>query len=99
MGSDSGWKTLLQPARDFCPTNPFVPFSPRRYAYTSWRPYARAFTEIQREHADARGAEGDSAAGPASASLPASVPDLVRSADDAFATIMAWLYGRIPATR
>ncbi|KAL4425009.1 hypothetical protein ABPG77_002894 [Micractinium sp. CCAP 211/92] len=71
----------------------------QRYAYTSWRPYARAFRQIQQKHASVRGAPDQGAEGPATALLPATVPDLNPSADDAFVTIMAWLYGRIPATR
>ncbi|KAL4457917.1 hypothetical protein ABPG75_012782 [Micractinium tetrahymenae] len=70
----------------------------QRYAYSSWRPYARAFKHIQWEHADLRAGELGSE-GPAPASLPATVPGLDPAADDAFATIMAWLYGRIPATQ
>lgn len=64
-----------------------------RYSYSSYRPYSKEFRDIQSMHAEA------GAAGTAALSLPAQVADLDPAADDAFATVMAWLYGRLHATR
>ena len=45
------------------------------------------------------GGSGGSSGSEPDASLPATVEDLDPAADDAFGTIMAWLYSRIEATR
>jgi hypothetical protein len=64
-----------------------------RWTYTSYRPYATQFKEIQQQNAAQAGEE------PPTLSLPARIPDLDPLHDDAFHTIMGWLHGRIPATR
>ena len=65
-----------------------------RFTYSSYRPYAKRFREIQ---------QGNNAGGSSKAaeglSLLGTVPDLDPEADDAFGTIMAWLHSRIEATR
>ncbi|KAL4426069.1 hypothetical protein ABPG77_007865 [Micractinium sp. CCAP 211/92] len=67
----------------------------QRFTWSSYRPYARAFREIQAQHREAAQAEG-----PATAlSLPATQQDLDPLANDAFGTVMAWLHARIPHTR
>lgn len=74
----------------------------QRFTYSSYRPYARRFREIQQQHAvAAKAAAAGQAAGQAAEplSLPDTVPDLDPEADDAFGTVMAWLHSRIPHTR
>lgn len=79
----------------------------QRFTYSSYRPYAKRFRELQQQHAEAAtAAQAGAAAGAAAEqqqqqplSLPATVPDLDPAADDAFSTIMAWLHSRIPHTR
>lgn len=73
------------------------PVLPCRYTYSSYRPYAKRFRDIQEEHNRQR-AEGGGKPDPG-LSLPAMVPDIDPEADDAFNTIMAWLHSRIPHTR
>ena len=80
-----------------------------RFTYSSYRPYAKRFREIQQRNS--AGASGKAAEGQATErqaaegqageglSLPGMVPDLDPRADDAFGTIMAWLHSRIEATR
>lgn len=63
-----------------------------RFAYGSYRPYARRWRELQQQHAAARRA---AAAAAPPASLPAAVPDAAPEVDDAFLTIMQWLHARI----
>lgn len=77
------------------PLPPHTLPKPCRYAYTSYRPYARRLREIQAAHQHERDANGTAPP----ASLPPTVPALEPDADDAFSVIMAWLYTRIPATR
>lgn len=65
-----------------------------RVAWTSYRPYAKRVRVLQRENAERRRA----AAGrgePEGASLPMPVPDLDPERDDAFGTLMQWLYWRL----
>ena len=73
----------------------------QRFTYSSYRPFARLFREEQASNlAKAGTAATAAAAGDAEPpSLPATVPDLDPTADDAFNTIMQWLHGRIDATR
>ena len=68
----------------------------QRFGYNSYRPFAKRIRELQRENAAELAASGS---GSRPLSLPPTVPDLDPSADDAFTTIMAWLYHRIPYTR
>jgi hypothetical protein len=70
----------------------------RSFTYSSYRPYAKRFREVQAEHVAQRQAAPDGG-GPPPASLPAPVLDLEPEADDAFGTLMAWLHSRIAATR
>ncbi|KAL4427668.1 hypothetical protein ABPG75_001757 [Micractinium tetrahymenae] len=63
-----------------------------RFTYSSYRPYAQRIRQLQQEN-------GAGAAGAPQLSLPPTVPDLDPDADDAFGTVMAWLYGRLEATR
>ena len=78
------------------------PPRPRRFTYSSYRPYAKRIRELQIENpmlAPAP-ADGTDLAQQRPLSQPATVPDLdPESGDDAFGTVMAWLYSRIPATR
>lgn len=67
-----------------------------RYSYGSYRPYAKEFRELQARHSSSSSAAEEQAA---PASLPAPVRDLDPAVDDAFATVMGWLYSRIDATR
>ncbi|KAL4452532.1 hypothetical protein ABPG75_008194 [Micractinium tetrahymenae] len=69
-----------------------------RFTYSSYRPYAKRIRELQQENAAEREAAGLRPEDPP-LSLPATVADLDPSADDAFGTVMAWLYHRIPHTR
>lgn len=69
-----------------------------RFTYSSYRPYAKRIRELQRGNAAEREAAGVRLEDPP-LSLPATVPNLDPSADDAFGTVMAWLYHRIPHTR
>ncbi|PSC72923.1 exostosin-like glycosyltransferase [Micractinium conductrix] len=62
-----------------------------RYSYSSYPPYAKQLRELQEGHAAARDAPP--------LSQPATVPGLDPRQDDAFETVMAWLYSRIDATR
>ena len=73
----------------------------QRFTYSSYRPFAKLFREEQaRNLAKAATAAIIAAAGDAEPpSLPARVPDLDPTADDAFHTIMQWLHGRIDTTR
>ncbi|KAL4452535.1 hypothetical protein ABPG75_008197 [Micractinium tetrahymenae] len=69
-----------------------------RFTYSSYRPYAKRIRELQQQNAAEREAAGLRPEDPP-LSLPATVADLDPSADDAFGTVMAWLYHRIPRTR
>lgn len=96
------WRLLAWPCMPTWRMHANLPCSPssfpsrqRRYAYTSYRPYARRLREIQAEHQRVRDANGTAPP----ASLPHTVPALEPGGDDAFGVIMAWLYTRIPATR
>ena len=75
----------------------------QRFTYSSYRPYAKRFRELQQQHAAKAGAavakEEEEEQQQQQLSLPATVPDLDPTADDAFGTIMAWLHSRIPHTR
>ena len=87
----------------------------QRFTYSSYRPYAKRFRELQQQHAAVAGAakerqqqqqqqqeqqeQQERRRQPEQLSLPATVPDLDPTADDAFGTIMAWLHSRIPHTR
>lgn len=64
-----------------------------RFTYSSYRPFAKRFKELQQDNAAGGGGAGEPK------SLPATVPDLDPTADDAFRTIIAWLHSRIPDTR
>lgn len=77
-----------------CPT----PCSHPSFTYSSYRPYAKRIRELQQANAAEREAAGVRLEDPPH-SLPATVPDLDPYADDAFGTVMAWLYSRIPYTR
>ena len=82
----------------------------QKFAYSSYRPYAKRFREVQKENLRLRAeaaADGAGGGGAGSSSIgssePVSLPDTVEdldpAADDAFGTIMAWLHSRIEATR
>ena len=99
------------------PPPPFIALC--SYMWSGWRPWARAFRDLQAENARAAPQEAAGGAGDAAEqqqqqkqqqqqqqqqqrplSQPTTVPDLDPSTgDDAFGTVMAWLYSRIPATR
>jgi hypothetical protein len=69
-----------------------------RFTYSSYRPYAKRFREVQAKNVEQRQAAPDGGESPP-ASLPAPVLDVDPEADDAFGTLMAWLHSRIDATR
>ena len=72
----------------------------QRFTYSSYRPFAKLFREEQARNAASAATAPAAAAGDAEPlSLPATVPDLDPTADDAFSTIMQWLHSRIDATR
>ena len=77
-----------------------------RLTYSSYRPYAKRFRQIQADHKQEAAAAGGGADGGGlggetalALSLPEAVVGLDPEADDAFATLMGWLYSRIDATR
>lgn len=84
------------PSHTRCVRSPPLLFP--RFTYSSYRPYAKRVRELQQRNAVEREAAGVRLENPP-LSLPATVPDLDPSADDAFGTVMAWLYHRIPHTR
>ena len=89
------WSFARPPRRLSC--NPGCSF-PCRFTYSSYRPYAKRIRELQQRNA-AEGREAANSSQPQPLSWPATVPDLDTAADDAFGTIMGWLYHRIKATR
>lgn len=77
-----------------------------KLTYSSYRPYAKRFRQIQADHKQEAAAAGGGADGGGlggetalALSLPEAVVGLDPEADDAFATLMGWLYSRIDATR